>query len=227
MKRIDRDTLNGILITILFYIVIVGIVIVSIFYQAFKFQTLSFIILLILVFVAESFEQAILSIVKSKRIIQIFIVIKEFLTSFWITLTSLIIVVQFLTLTIGDKLITKNIFNIIVSATFFTALFLYWMYSSINVSEKLDKLSIKLLKGQTFSSTVIKESLNKNEIINTIDLIAIFTTVFLLGNSTISSVVNIDEKPKDFFDSIEYKLLFIVMAIYVQAAYYKLPINHK
>lgn len=227
MNKTDRDTLNGIIITILLYLVLAIIIILSIYYQTFKIQILSLILLLISVLAAETMEQAILSVIKWKPFILLFLVIKETLTSFLITLASLMIVAKIIELFIGNAEITKNLFNLIVLLTFITALFLYWLYSSLNISAELDKLSNKLLKVNTFSSTAIKESINKNEIINLIDLIAVITTVFLLGNSTISTVVNINEKQIDLFDTIEYKMLYIVMAIYVQVAYYKLPIKHR
>lgn len=180
----------------------------------------------ILILSFETFEQAVLSTVKWKKTLQLFLVIKELVTCFFISLISLLVAAKIMVVIVGDIPLTKNLFNLLISTTFITSLFLYWFYIFINVPKHLDNLYTKLGKTSLSSTMSIKDQLDKKVVLKLIDLFAIFTTVFLLANSTAAGITDTSTPSSiEFFESTEFGLLFIVMAVYVLAAYHKLPLK--
>ena len=79
----------------------------------------------ILILSFETFEQAVLSTVKWKKTLQLFLVIKELVTCFFISLISLLVAAKIMVVIVGDIPLTKNLFNLLISTTFITSLFLY------------------------------------------------------------------------------------------------------
>lgn len=180
----------------------------------------------ILILSFEGFEQALLSTLKWKKTLQISLVVKELVICFFISLMSLLAASKIMILFAGDIPLTKNLFNLLISVTFILSLFLYWFYIYINVPKYLDNLFTKFSKTSVSSTMSIKNQLDKKVVLNLIDLFAIFTTVFLLSNSTAAGITNTSTPSAiDFFESTEFSLLFIVMAVYVLAAYHKLPLK--
>lgn len=180
----------------------------------------------ILILSFEGFEQALLSTLKWKKTLQLFLVMKELVTCFFISLMSLLAASKIMILLVGDIPLTKNLFNLLIIATFIISLFLYWFYIFINVPKHLDNFYIRISKTGLSSNMSIKNQLDKKIVLNLIDLFAIFTTVFLLANSTATGITDTSTPSSvDFFESTEFGLLFIVMAVYVLAAYHKLPLK--
>lgn len=226
MKKNIRDNIKSIILTLILYIIIAIIIIITVNYQNPNFiQVFSTLIsLLILVTVMEVLEQAILSTVKLKVVTQYLLVGKEIMTSLLITLVSLLGVAKVMEIYYADAPFDKFIFNTLISLTFIVSLILYWLYSKLNISHKIDSGSRRIFKNTSPPIINFKKSLDKKETLDIIDAFAIFTTVFLLGNSTFSSSdLNQTGSTVIFFESLEYYMLFIVMSIYVLAAYHRLP----
>lgn len=177
------------MLTLILYMVIATIIFITVNYQNPNFiQVFStFFSLPILVAGMEALEQAILSTIKLKVIAQYLVVAKEIITSLLITLVSLLGVAKVMEIYYAETPFDKFIFNTLISLTFIVAVILYWLYSKLNIPQKIDSWSRKILNTTSPSIINFKNSLDKKETLDIIDVFAIFTTVFLLGNSTFAS----------------------------------------
>lgn len=174
----------------------------------------------------EAFEQAVLSTIKWVRPLQFVLVIKELIICFFFSLISLLLAAKIIEFFYGDIPLTRNLFNLLISITFLTSLFLYWFYILINVPKHLDNLYMRFSKTNLSSNMSIKDRLEKKVFLNFIDLFGIVTTVFLLSNSTAAGITDVSAPSSvAFFESTEFRLLSIAMAVYVLAAYHKLPLK--
>lgn len=188
------------------------------------FSTVTLICLLILTF--EALEQAVLSTIKWVRPLHFFLVIKELVICFFLSLISLLFAAEIIEFFLGNIPLTRNLFNLLISITFLTSLFLYWIYMLIHVSKHLDNLYMRFIKTGLSSNMSIKVKLNKKMFLNFIDFFAILTTVFLLSNSTAAGIADVSAPSSvEFFESTEFRLLSVAMAVYVLAAYHKLPLK--
>lgn len=180
----------------------------------------------VLILSFETFEQAVRSTIKWVRPLQFFLVIKELVTCFFLSLISLLLAAKIIEFFYGDIPLTRNLFNLLISITFLTSLFLYWFYILINVPKHLDNLYMRFSKTNSSSNMSTKNKLEKKIFLNLIDFIVILTTVLLLSNSTAAGITDVSIPTSvEFFESIEFRLLSIAMAVYVLAAYHKLPLK--
>lgn len=180
----------------------------------------------VLILSFEAFEQAVRSTIKWIRPLQFFLVIKELVTCFFLSLISLLLAAKIIEFFYGDIPLTRNLFNLLISITFLTSLFLYWFYILINVPKHFDNLYLRFSKTDLISNVSTKDQLEKKVFLNFIDLFGIVTTVFLLSNSTAAGITDtLAPSSVEFFQSTEFRLLSIAMAVYVLAAYHKLPLK--
>lgn len=180
----------------------------------------------VLILSFEAFEQAVLSTIKWVRPLQFVLVIKELITCFFFSLISLLLAAKIIEFFYGDIPLTRNLFNLLISITFLTSLFLYWFYILINVPKHLNNLYMRFSMTNLSSNMSIKDRLEKKVFLNFVDLFGIVTTVFLLSNSTAAGITDVSIPTSvEFFESIEFRLLSIAMAVYVLAAYHKLPLK--
>jgi len=174
----------------------------------------------------EMFEQGLISIIKFEKPLQIFLFFKELITCLFFSMISLVLASTLMTYFYGDRLLTVSMFNTLIFGTYLTSLIFYTVYLYINVPKILDKVYMNFSKMALESNISIKNKLSKKVFLNLIDLSAIFATVFLLSHSTATGLIIKSEiSSQDFFGSSEFSLLFIVMAVYVLAAHYKLPLK--
>ncbi|GKW46915.1 hypothetical protein [Planococcus sp. NCCP-2050] len=223
-----KHVFQGIYVVVIFYslfsIVIIGTIASQ---DPVSAQTLSNLIKLgALIIGFELFEQFLLSIVKVGKALQIFLYFKELVTCLFFSMISLLFASTLMIHFYGDSLLTVRMFNTLIFGTYLTSLTFYSIYLHIDIPKHLDKLQMYLSKTASESNISIKDKLSKKVFLNLIDLFAIFTTIFLLSHSTATGLLTKSEiSSQDFFESSEFSQLFIVMAVYVLAAHYKLPLK--
>ncbi len=225
MKVIDRFSKYGIAFTIIFYAILAGIIIVTLNMERENF--VETVLLLCGLFIAMiGFEQMFqgINIGIRKRSVMVWSLVAEgLLICLFISNIFLLIIIAFFMYLLNVDTLTKVTFNIMVSFTFFSSLFFYRFYLKLKVLEKTEKIVSKFKKEKDINPSILNKSKYKKEVINKIDFITIFATVFLLGNSTFTTLVPdsiiLNKNP---YNSIELRTLVLMIPIYVQSAYYKL-----
>lgn len=190
--------------------------------------------ILLVIFVIECLSQASKSLTKNE-ITAFNLIIKESLICFGISLMSFLIVMYGLLLVVDpDAEMTKIIFNTLVSLSFLLTFVLYCIYQKYKVPEVLERLLYRKVAPTLANEIekdvpnlvikIYKEKVAKEKVAKYIDLITIFATVFLLGNSTFATINSTSTKldlNSNPFDSLEFFLLVVLIPFYVQSAYHR------
>lgn len=225
MEAIDRVSKHGIVFTSIFYIILIGIIIVTLNIETENFiETLGLMIGLFFVIIGIEYMSQEINWGIRKRFSMVWsLIAKGVFICFFMSYIFLFIVTTSLIYILSDDTISKGIFNFIISFTFLSTLFFYHLYLKLNIPERMEKIITKFKKGEKTLNPILRNRIYKKEVINKIDFITICATVFLLGNSTFTTLVPdslvLDKNP---YNSIEFKSLFYLIPIYVQSAYYKL-----
>lgn len=215
----DRETILGIIFSVIFYLVHIGIVIVMLNIEALRLM----IGFLIVIAVIECLFQEVNWDKRRKVILVWGLIAKDIFICFFLSTISLFIVTTLLIFILSDDTISKSIFNVMVSFTFLATLSFYRLYVMLNLPQILENLITKYKKGKQTLNPTSRNKRYRKEIIHKIDFITICATVFLLGNSTFTTLASESlALKKNPYDSIEFRSLFYLIPIYVQSAYYKL-----
>lgn len=156
------------------------------------------------------------------------------------TFLSFFIVAYLLVVTLDNTNLSKASFNFLVTSSFLLTFFSYFFYQKYRVPKIMERLIIKFraviiskkivsdstnLETKNSNEKVIKVRVVKEKVSKIIDLFTILATIFLLSNSTFTTL---NSNAIDFtlspFDSLEFSALIYVIPIYVQSAYYRLTL---
>lgn len=237
MERIDKNINLTIKLSIVYTIIVVFI---QLLYGSESISVIFriFILFVVLVIALETCEQAVLTAFEGFDIFKIlFLFFKEFMISLILTSFSILIISQISLHLFGIDVITKSGFIIGLLLIFSLSSSFYAFYTyKIKIPEKLDRFGNNILSKISSNYSIhkmekasqIKVRLS-NELEKLVELSTIILTVILLGISTFSVIgyENTTLKTEDLFPNLEYNSLFIGLALYVQWAYYKIPLLHK
>jgi len=224
MAKIDRLSAWGIFWT--FFLTLIPVVVIII-VNNFTIERWFFVGLLVVVLASicfiELLSQEIQQESKKESGIVFHLVIKGIVISIMISIISTLLVINILIVIYGDDVMTKGIFNSLIMFSFFTTLFFYWLYMKLDIPKKMENVAKRLKKGREPINPTSNNKIYTYAVIEKMDLLAIIATVFLLSNSTYSTILPSENTIKgNPYDSLEFNLLFLLIPLYVQSAYYKL-----
>lgn len=221
----DRESKRGIIFTGILYIMHIVIIVVALNIGRENFTATLGTVLGFVIFITfvEYISQEI-NWKKIKKCILVWnLVVKGILICFSISTISLLIVVTLLIYFSNEDTITKGIFNLMITFTFLSTISCYRLYLVINIPERIENIITKYKKGEKTFNAISRNRIYDKEVINKIDFITICATVFLLGNSTFTTLTPGSLTFKKFpYNSIEFNSLLYLIPVYVQSAYYKL-----
>lgn len=226
LERTDRN-INTAVISIVIYTIFITLTPLFIGGDN-SFGLIPFITVFILLAIAvETIEQALLAAFEEIDLILIFVLFfKEFMVSLILTSFSIVSVAFIAFRFFGIDVITRNEFVIGILLIFTISSVLYAFYTyKMKIPDKLEEIGniilIKIFSNYT-TQKIEKVSQIKirlgNELVKLVELSTIVLTVILLGISTFSVIGNENPvlKTEDLFNTLEYKSLFIGLALYAQ-----------
>lgn len=225
MGNIDKESKHAILITIGFYISFAVIITVIINFKTKNFMdTLMVVVLLIIgILLTEYTFQDVKWKIKKRFWIIFHLIVKSFLICLLMSFISVLLIISLLIYNLDSDTLTKGIFNFLVLFTFISTLAFYRLYLKSPIPDMIEKRIMKFRNGEISLNPISNNKIYRKDIIDKIDFIMILATIFLLGNSTFVSLVpssiKFDGNP---YNTIEFRLLFMLIPVYVQSAYYKL-----
>lgn len=225
MKNIDKDSKQAIFITGIFCVIPMLLAVVMLNLETYNFiESLKTILVCLGVIIFVEFLSQEANWKNSKRRGMVGeLVLKGFAICLSLTVIFFLVIITALIYTLNDDSLTKTIFNSIISFSFFSTLISYCLYVKLKFPELVEKGLIKLKKGEESLNPVSKNRIYRKKVIKIFDFISIWATVFLLGNSTFTTLdtssLKLDSNP---LNTIEFLALFFLMPIFVQSAYYRI-----
>lgn len=151
-----------------------------------------------------------------------------------ISFLSFFIISYGLIVAYDDKDMTKGMFNFLITSSFILTTAFYFTYQKCRFPEfigRLEKRIALILSREVKNHNSIaevefdKELIAKQKTAKFIDSITILATVFLLSNSTFTTIIPADlDLKSNPFDSLEFSLLIFLIPIYVQSVYYRISL---
>lgn len=174
----------------------------------------------------------------TKGIILTLALIRSGFMTFFILVNILLILLRSLEFLYGENfIITKSFFIFGTLTAFIVTLMLYYFYErkdfetkSFVALRKIDEFQNKWLPFKPIKIEDVPELKtyirHRNELSNLYDFIGIVITATLLFTSIYTSFEpNTIDNIQDPFKELEFLLILPYMVVYIQAAYYKLPLS--
>lgn len=227
----DKDNKQAVVLTGILYFIFALVITFVVNWQDeyFRYLVWAFLWLPVFILFFEAVSQAAKGDNKNGNFSVSNLVLKGIFISLAMSYLSFFVISYGLIVFLDDDKMTKSVFNILIILSFLLTFAFYYMYRKYRVPEFIERLLKRFTsKGKNDHSSleieVFKEKAVKERVAKIIDLITILATVFLLSNSTFTTLNPAELNLAKPFDSLEFRLLVLLLPIYVQSAYYKISL---